>query len=76
MDTKSTSPGNAGSRGSEGRPNSGASADDSTQSQGNRRAPEGDTDLRGDDARGGGGTASNSSRSKDIDMEANDEGLE
>jgi hypothetical protein len=76
MNRNATSPGNAGSRGSEGRPNSGATGENSTQSEGNRRAPEADTDLRKDEARGGGGAASNSSRSKDVDMEASDEGLE
>ena len=76
MNSNSTSPGNAGSRGSEGEPNSGASPQNSTQNDGSARAREQGTDLRDTDARGGGGAASDSSRSKDVDMEAPDDGAE
>jgi hypothetical protein len=66
MKDTTTSPGNAGSRGSEGQPNSGARGNEnSTEAHGNARAPEADTDLRGTPARGGGGAGSNSSRSQD-----------
>jgi hypothetical protein len=61
----STSPGNAGSRGSEGQRNDGAQprADD-----GQRELPfAGETDLREGEARGGGGAGSGSSRSQDRD---------
>jgi hypothetical protein len=60
-----TSPGNEGARGSRGQANSGAQAGNSTNSAGNERAPEaGAPDLRDAPAQGGGGIASNSSRSK------------
>lgn len=60
-----TSPGNEGSRGSTGLPNSGAQAGNTSERGGDQRAREGDTDLRDADARGGGGAASGSSRSQD-----------
>jgi hypothetical protein len=60
-----TSPGNEGARGSRGQANSGAQPDNSTNREGNRRAPESQApDLRDADAQGGGGVASESSRSK------------
>jgi len=60
----SKSPGNEGARGSRGQANSGAQPDDSTQLEGNERAPaEGSPDLRDADAQGGGGAGSQSSRS-------------
>jgi hypothetical protein len=60
-----TSPGNEGARGSRGQANSGAHAGNSTNAGGNERAPEPqDKDLRDADAEGGGGIASESSRSK------------
>jgi len=60
-----TSPGNEGARGSRGQANSGAQADNSTQADGNSHADvTGETDLRDDIARGGGGAGSESSRSK------------
>ena len=58
------SPGNEGARGSRGPPNSGAREGNSTNAGGNERAPEADPDLRDADAQGGGGVASESSRSK------------
>ena len=58
------SPGNEGARGSRGQANSGAQPDDRTDVPGNGRAPEGERDLRGGDAQGGGGAASDSSRSR------------
>lgn len=59
-----TSPGNEGARGSRGQANSGAQPVNSTNPQGNERAPAADdTDLRDAPAQGGGGVASNSSRS-------------
>ena len=61
-----TSPGNQGARGSRGQANSGAQPGNSTNAGGNERAEEaGSPDLRDADARGGGGAASESSRSKD-----------
>jgi hypothetical protein len=57
-----TSPGNEGARGSRGQANSGAQPANSTNAGG--RAPEPSTDLRKDDAQGGGGVASESTRSK------------
>ena len=61
----SKSPGNEGARGSRGQANSGAQAENSTQEGGNKRARSGGTpDLRDQDAQGGGGAASPSSRSK------------
>jgi len=65
MSQSSTSPGNAGSRGSEGQANSGAQKQDSTHQRELPFASDEDTDLRDADARGGGGAASNSSRSQD-----------
>ena len=60
-----TSPGNEGSRGSRGQANSGAQPGNSTNAEGNDRAAEGGSpDLRDADAQGGGGVASESSRSK------------
>ncbi len=60
----SKSPGNEGARGSRGQANSGAQGSNSTQKQGNERAPEaGSPDLRDADAQGGGGAGSDSSRS-------------
>jgi hypothetical protein len=57
-----TSPGNQGSRGSRGEANSGALPDNGIHDQ---RAPEaGAPDLRDAPAQGGGGAASDSSRSK------------
>jgi hypothetical protein len=58
------SPGNEGARGSRGQANSGAQPGNSTNAGGNERAPEAGTDLRDADAQGGGGTGSQSSRSK------------
>jgi hypothetical protein len=59
------SSGNEGARGSRGQANSGAQAGNSTNAGGNDRAPEGGSpDLRDADAQGGGGVASESSRSK------------
>jgi len=59
------SPGNQGSRGSRGQANRGAQAAESTNQGADAQLPEeGREDLRGDDARGGGGAASGSSRSK------------
>lgn len=60
-----TSPGNEGARGSRGQANSGAQPANSTNQDGNERAPEqGSPDLRDADAQGGGGAASDSSRSR------------
>lgn len=61
-----TSPGNEGARGSRGQANSGAQPANSTNQRGNDRAPtSGEPDTRGDaDAQGGGGIASESSRSR------------
>jgi hypothetical protein len=60
-----TSPGNQGARGSRGQANSGAQPANSTNQRGNERAPaSGTPDLRQADAQGGGGVASESSRSK------------
>ena len=60
----SKSPGNEGARGSRGQANSGAQPGNSTQREGNERAPEdGSPDLRDADAQGGGGAGSQSSRS-------------
>lgn len=59
------SSGNEGARGSRGQANSGAQAGNSTNAHGNERQPQdGEPDLREADARGGGGVASESSRSK------------
>ena len=58
------SAGNEGARGSRGQANSGAQAGN-PDAQGNERAPtEAEPDLRDADAQGGGGIASESSRSK------------
>lgn len=58
------SPGNEGARGSRGQANSGAQPGN-PDSQDNERAPSAGTpDLRDADAQGGGGAASDSSRSK------------
>ncbi|HET8746281.1 MAG TPA: hypothetical protein VFM98_11800 [Ramlibacter sp.] len=59
-----TSPGNAGARGSRGQANSGAQPANSTNAGADERAPERGTDPRDADAQGGGGVASESSRSK------------
>ena len=59
-----TSPGNEGARGSRGQANSGAQPADSTNAGADERAPEQGSDLRDADAQGGGGVASESSRSK------------
>jgi hypothetical protein len=60
-----TSSGNEGARGSRGQANSGAQPANSTNEGGNARAPEsGAPDLREADAQGGGGVASESSRSQ------------
>jgi hypothetical protein len=61
-----TSPGNEGARGSRGQANSGAQPVNSTNERGNQRAPaESEPDARGDgNAQGGGGIASESSRSR------------
>lgn len=60
-----TSPGNQGARGSRGQANSGAQPANSTNENGNERAPDAGTpDLRDAPAQGGGGVASDSSRSK------------
>ena len=61
------SPGNEGSRGSRGQANRGAQGAESTnEGGGDAQLPEeeGADDLRGEDARGGGGIGSGSSRSK------------
>jgi hypothetical protein len=65
MSQSSTSPGNAGSRGSEGQANGGAEKRDSTHQRELPFASDEEADLRDADARGGGGAASNSSRSQD-----------
>ena len=60
-----TSPGNEGARGCRGQANSGAQPADSTNAPGNERAAAGQApDLRDAPAQGGGGTASDSSRSR------------
>jgi len=60
----SKSTGNAGARGSRGQANSGAQPGNSTNPDGNERAPATDApDLRDDEAQGGGGAGSQSSRS-------------
>jgi hypothetical protein len=59
------SSGNEGARGSRGQANSGAQPENSTNRAGNERAPEdGAPDLRDAQAQGGGGVASDSSRSR------------
>jgi hypothetical protein len=58
------SPGNEGARGSRGQANSGAQPGNSTNVGRDERAPEASPDLRDADAQGGGGVASESSRSK------------
>jgi hypothetical protein len=64
----SKSTGNEGSRGSRGMANSGAQSGNSTNQGGDRQPEsEGEPDLRGTDARGGGGMSSNSSRATDKD---------
>jgi hypothetical protein len=64
MSQNHKSPGNAGSRGSEGQANDGAQPRPQTQ----RELPfAADPDLRDTDARGGGGTGSASSRAQDKD---------
>lgn len=62
------SPGNEGSRGSHGEPNRGAAEAESTNEGKDAQLPdEGKEDLRSDrDAQGGGGIASDSSRSRNI----------
>jgi hypothetical protein len=58
------SSGNEGARGSRGQANSGAQPGNSTNQDGNERErTDGAPDLRKDDAQGGGGAGSNSSRS-------------
>lgn len=60
-----TSPGHQGARGSSGQANSGAQPENSTQQGGNERADRpGTPDLRDAKAQGGGGVASESSRSR------------
>ena len=58
------SPGNEGARGSRGQANSGAQPGNPDGGENERARSEGDPDLRKDDAQGGGGIASESSRSK------------
>jgi hypothetical protein len=59
------SSGNEGARGSRGQANSGAQAGNPDAQGNNERAPtDGEPDLRDADAQGGGGVASESSRSK------------
>lgn len=62
------SPGNEGARGSHGAANRGAQPGESNNEGGDAQLPdEGKEDLRSDrDAQGGGGIASNSSRSRNI----------
>lgn len=65
LPASSSSGGNEGARGSRGQANSGAQPGNSTQERGNGRAAgDGAPDLRDADAQGGGGIASNTSRSK------------
>ena len=62
----SKSPGNQGARGSRGQANSGAQPGNSTNAGRDEREPAaGEPDLRNADAQGGGGLASESSRSED-----------
>lgn len=58
------SPGNEGARGSRGQANSGAQAGNPDGQDNERAASSGEPDLRNADAQGGGGVASDSSRSK------------
>ena len=62
--SNSTSPGNEGARGSRGQANDGAQAGNPDGQAGERAAGDGAPDLRDADAQGGGGVASDSSRSK------------
>jgi hypothetical protein len=65
LDPGTTSPGNEGSRGSRGAANRGAQPQESTNEGADAQQPdEGKSDLRGTDARGGGGDSSASSRAK------------
>jgi len=65
LDPGNLSPGNEGARGSRGMANRGAQPDNSTNGRGDDQLPdEGKEDLRGTDARGGGGDSSDSSRSR------------
>jgi len=59
-----TSPGNEGSRGSRGAANSGAQPANSTNADGERMPVAQEPDTRDADAQGGGGIASDSSRSR------------
>ena len=59
-----TSPGNEGARGSRGAANSGAQPANSTNADGERMPTAQEPDTRDADAQGGGGVASDSSRSK------------
>jgi hypothetical protein len=59
-----TSSGNQGSRGSRGQANSGALPGNPDAGENEREAADNDPDLRNDRAQGGGGIASDSSRSK------------
>ncbi|MBC5784187.1 hypothetical protein H8N03_14635 [Ramlibacter sp. USB13] len=58
------SPGNEGARGSRGQANSGAQSGNPDGGANERAPSEGTPDLRDADAQGGGGVASESSRSK------------
>jgi hypothetical protein len=63
-DPASRSSGNQGARGSRGQANDGALPDDGSHDGRDKPAPGGTSpDLRDDDAQGGGGAGSNSSRS-------------
>ena len=59
-----TSPGNQGARGSRGAANSGAQPANSTNADGDRLPAAQEPDTRDANAQGGGGVASESSRSK------------
>ena len=59
-----TSPGNEGARGSRGQANSGAQSGNPDGPAKQRPPAQGTPDLRKDDAQGGGGVASDSSRSR------------
>ena len=65
----SKSSGSEGSRGSRGQANSGAQDDTATNQDAQPAAGPAAHDLREDDARGGGGIASGSSRSRDADRD-------
>jgi len=62
--TSAKSAGNEGARGSRGQANSGAQAGNPDAGDNERAAAENDPDLRDANAQGGGGVASDSSRSK------------